>query len=136
MVQITVDGKKKHLGYFTDEEKAGRAFDKYVVDNNLDRPLNFPVAAEEDDERFDDSDLLSDGIPSRSTRSARAPGNTDAARETMLLTGECANVARIVTALQARVEGALTQDVTDDVERVVAALQARSGSVRGAELLR
>ena len=48
-VQIQVDGKKKNLGSFSDEEKAGRAFDKYVADNNLDRPLNFPVAAEEED---------------------------------------------------------------------------------------
>jgi len=46
---IKVGGKTKHLGRFTDEEKAGRAFDKYVADNNLDRPLNFPVAAEEED---------------------------------------------------------------------------------------
>jgi len=48
-VQIQVDGKKKNLGSFSDEEKAGRAFDKYVADNNLDRPLNIPVAAEEED---------------------------------------------------------------------------------------
>ena len=48
-VAIKVDGKTKSLGRFSDEEKAGRKFDKYVVDNNLDRPLNFPVAAEEED---------------------------------------------------------------------------------------
>jgi hypothetical protein len=48
-VSISVGGKRKSLGYFTDEEKAGRAYDTYVVDNNLDRPLNFPVAAEEED---------------------------------------------------------------------------------------
>ena len=48
-VRIRVGGKSKSLGYFTDEEKAGRAFDTYVVDNNLDRPLNFPAAAEEED---------------------------------------------------------------------------------------
>ena len=48
-VVIRVNGKLKHLGSFRDEEKAGRAFDKYIVDNNLDRPLNFPVAAEEED---------------------------------------------------------------------------------------
>ena len=49
-VSISVAGKLKHLGSFRDEQKAGRAFDAYVVDNNLDRPLNFPVAAEEDGE--------------------------------------------------------------------------------------
>ena len=50
IVQIRIGGKKKHLGTFRDEEQAARAFDTYVVDNNLDRPLNFPVAAEADDE--------------------------------------------------------------------------------------
>jgi len=35
----------EYLGTFSDEETARRAFDKYGVDNNLDRPLNFPVAA-------------------------------------------------------------------------------------------
>jgi len=49
-VRIKVGGKRKSLGRFTDEGKAGRAFDKYIVDNNLDHPLNFPVAAEEDGE--------------------------------------------------------------------------------------
>ena len=49
-VSISVAGKLQHLGSFRDEQKAGRAFDAYVVDNNLDRPLNFPVAAEEDGE--------------------------------------------------------------------------------------
>ena len=48
-VKIGVDGKRKSLGYFTNEEKAGRAYDTYVVNNNLDRPLNFPVAVEEED---------------------------------------------------------------------------------------
>ena len=48
-VAIKVDGKTKSLGRFSDEEKAGRKFDKYVVDNNLTRPLNFPVAADEED---------------------------------------------------------------------------------------
>lgn len=47
--RINFGGKRKSLRSFTNEEKAGRAFDKYVVDNNLDRPLNFPVAAEEED---------------------------------------------------------------------------------------
>ena len=49
-VGIYTNGKQKFLGSFIDEEKAGCAFDTYVVDNNLDRPLNFPVAAEADDE--------------------------------------------------------------------------------------
>ena len=44
-VYITIDGKTKSLGSFNDEEKAGRAFDTYVIDNNLDRPLNFPDGA-------------------------------------------------------------------------------------------
>jgi len=40
-VKIKVGGKQKHVGRFTDEETAGRAFDTYIVDNNLERELNF-----------------------------------------------------------------------------------------------
>ena len=53
---ITVGGSNKYLGSFSDEEKAARAFDKYVVDNNLDRPLNFPVAAEDEDDESSSND--------------------------------------------------------------------------------
>jgi hypothetical protein len=74
-VQISVGGKMKNLGSFTDEEKAGRAFDTYIVDNNLDRPLNFPVAAEEedgessDDEKTTVEDTAADlPMPSATTR--------------------------------------------------------------------
>jgi len=40
-VKIKVGGKQKHVGRFDDEETAGRAFDTYIVDNNLERELNF-----------------------------------------------------------------------------------------------
>ena len=40
-VKIKVGGKQKHVGRFRDEETAGRAFDTYIVDNNLERELNF-----------------------------------------------------------------------------------------------
>tara|TARA_B110000208_G_scaffold164476_1_gene202038 strand:- start:95 stop:436 length:342 start_codon:yes stop_codon:yes gene_type:complete len=41
-VRIRVDGENTRIGCFSDEEKAGRAFDKYIVENKLGRPPNFP----------------------------------------------------------------------------------------------
>ena len=49
-VYIYVAGTRTCLGRFTDEEKGARAYDKHIVDNNLDRPMNFPADAKEDDE--------------------------------------------------------------------------------------
>ena len=62
-VHVCDGGKRRSLGSFKDEEQAGRAVDKYVVDNNLDRPLNFPVAAEEEDR---ESSLEDDTVESSS----------------------------------------------------------------------
>src|SRR5690606_30699888 len=39
---IKINKKQKQLGTFILEEDAAKAFDKYVVDNNLNRKLNFP----------------------------------------------------------------------------------------------
>lgn len=39
---IRVGDKTKHLGYFDNEIDAAKAWDKYSVDNNLGRRLNFP----------------------------------------------------------------------------------------------
>lgn len=36
--------KKQHVGMFSDEESAARAYDKAVTDAGLERPLNFPPA--------------------------------------------------------------------------------------------
>ncbi len=38
---ITVKSKKKHIGYFGTAEEAGRAYDDYIVSNNLDHIPNF-----------------------------------------------------------------------------------------------
>jgi hypothetical protein len=41
--------KKRHrvtIGTFSSEEKAARAWDAYVVEHKLERPLNFPVGAD------------------------------------------------------------------------------------------
>ncbi len=40
--QCMVKGKVNHLGYFSSEEVAAKAYDKFVIDNDLDRDLNFP----------------------------------------------------------------------------------------------
>ena len=42
-VQFTVKGKRQFLGYFVSEECAGRAYDAAVVEQNLQRPVNFPA---------------------------------------------------------------------------------------------
>jgi hypothetical protein len=43
-----VGGKSKHIGYFCDEEKAGLAWDKFCIDEELGRPLNYPDKAPTD----------------------------------------------------------------------------------------
>ena len=40
-VQITVNNKSKHLGRFTNLEEAARAYDQYIIDNNLEHTKNF-----------------------------------------------------------------------------------------------
>jgi len=41
LVRITVNYKKKHLGYFTSPEEGARAYDQYIIDNNLAHTKNF-----------------------------------------------------------------------------------------------
>lgn len=40
-VQIGLNSKLIHLGYFTDKLEAAKAYDKYVTDNNLEHTKNF-----------------------------------------------------------------------------------------------
>ena len=42
---ITIEGKRRHLGYYLSEEDAAKAYDKAVIDNNLTEyiELNFPI---------------------------------------------------------------------------------------------
>ena len=40
MVQIGVKGKHKYLGYFIDKLEAAKAYDKYVIENNLEHTIN------------------------------------------------------------------------------------------------
>ena len=40
-VQIVINNKKKHIGYFTDLAEGARAYDQYVIDNNLAHTKNF-----------------------------------------------------------------------------------------------
>jgi group I intron endonuclease len=40
--QLKVDKKQYHLGYFKDEISAAKAYDFFVIENNLKNPLNFP----------------------------------------------------------------------------------------------
>lgn len=40
---VTLSSKLKHLGTFDNELDAARYRDQYVIDNNLDLPLNFPL---------------------------------------------------------------------------------------------
>ena len=46
MARITIDGKTIGLGLFAEEENAARAYDKHVIDHNLDCTLNFPDGPE------------------------------------------------------------------------------------------
>ena len=39
--QICVNFKKVHLGYFKDPIEAAKAYDKYIIDNNLEHTRNF-----------------------------------------------------------------------------------------------
>jgi group I intron endonuclease len=45
-VEFYLDRKNKFLGYFDKEIKAARCYDKYVIENNLDKPINFPNSKE------------------------------------------------------------------------------------------
>jgi hypothetical protein len=40
--QITIKGKSKHIGFFSNELEAAQAYDRYVIENNLPQQLNFP----------------------------------------------------------------------------------------------
>ena len=40
-VRITINSKIKYLGYFTDPEEGARAYDQYIIDNNLAHTKNF-----------------------------------------------------------------------------------------------
>ena len=40
---INIGGVTKYMAHFYEEDKAARTFDKVVVRNNFDLPLNFPV---------------------------------------------------------------------------------------------
>jgi len=42
VVYINTGSNKKYLGQSKDEENAARIYDKYVIENNLPHPLNFP----------------------------------------------------------------------------------------------
>jgi len=42
IARVYFDGKKYHAGSFKTELDAARAYDRYVIDHNIDRPLNFP----------------------------------------------------------------------------------------------
>ena len=44
-VQIRVDGKSKHIGSFSDEIVAARAYDAFVIAKKHNKPLNFPSVA-------------------------------------------------------------------------------------------
>ena len=39
--KINVNYKRIHIGYFKTAEEGARAYDKYVIDNNLEHPTNF-----------------------------------------------------------------------------------------------
>ena len=39
-----VKGKTEHIGHYDDETAAARAYDAYVIPNNIDKNLNFPDA--------------------------------------------------------------------------------------------
>lgn len=40
VAKIAVNGKRIHIGYFKTVEEAGYAYDKYVIDNNLEHTTN------------------------------------------------------------------------------------------------
>ena len=44
VAQITVDNKKIYLGYFESAEDGAIAYDKYVIDNNLEHTINFKLS--------------------------------------------------------------------------------------------
>ena len=41
VVRISVNNKSKHLGCFTNPEEGARAYDQYIIDNNLSHTKNF-----------------------------------------------------------------------------------------------
>jgi group I intron endonuclease len=45
MVRVNVNKKKEYIGCFKTELEAAQAYDKYVIENKLNRPLNFPDIA-------------------------------------------------------------------------------------------
>lgn len=43
LASIGVNGKKKYLGYFKTDIEAAIAYDNFVINNNMNNPLNFPI---------------------------------------------------------------------------------------------
>ena len=41
VAKISVNKKRIHLGYFSDKVEAAKAYDKYIIDNNLEHTRNF-----------------------------------------------------------------------------------------------
>ena len=44
-----VNSKSTHLGYFTDKLEAAKAYDQYVIDNNLEHTTNGLIEIKENE---------------------------------------------------------------------------------------
>ncbi len=49
-VRVSMNGKHVHVGRFSNEEDGARAYDDFVIKNNLDKELNFKSKGEKDAE--------------------------------------------------------------------------------------
>lgn len=43
VARVVVNNEHKHLGYFKDPIQAAKAYDKYIIDNNLEHTMNFSL---------------------------------------------------------------------------------------------